>query len=304
MYGANMNLPWDLICTFEAVAETGSLSAASHQLGITQPTVGRHIDLLEDQLHVQLFLRGRSGMRLTAKGADLVSAAKAMKSSATGFARIASGLEEEISGTVRISANDVMGVLILPTLLADFLSAHHGIEIELSISNSASNLLQRDADVAIRMFRPKQNDLVARKVAELPLGFYAHQSYLAAQGRPHDIAALSSHRLIGFDDETAMISVGKTFGIDLAKSDFVFRCDNILAQIHMIRAGLGIGLTHKGLAGHWPQVEPVLEHIELPSLELWMVCHSDVRHNKRIRQIMDFLGKQLRSPYAKYNPLV
>ncbi len=297
-----MAISWDLICTFDAVAETGSLSAASRQLGLTQPTVGRHIDLLEDQLHVQLFLRGREGMRLTTKGADLVVAAREMKSSAIDFSRIAMGLEEEISGTVRISANDILGVLILPGLLTEFMSAHPDIEVEVSISNTASDLLQRDADVAIRMFRPTQNDLVAKKVAALPLGFYAHRNYLSANGRPCTATELLNHRLIGFDRDTSMIEAAKMLDLSLKTSDFAFRCDNILAHIQAIRAGIGIGLTHKGLAEHWTEVEPVLDNIELPTLDLWIVCHSDVRHNKRIRQVMDFLGQHLKSPYADYNP--
>ena len=159
-----MTIQWTLIRTFDAVAKTGSLSGASRQLGLTQPAISRHIDLLEEQLRIQLFQRSHEGMRLTAKGADLVTVARDMTSSATNFARIATGLEEEIGGTVRISANDVMGILILPELLADFQQLHPNIELELSITNAASNLLQRDADLAVRMFRPVQNDLVAKKL--------------------------------------------------------------------------------------------------------------------------------------------
>ena len=220
-------------------------------------------------------------MQLTSKGADLVTVAREMNSSATSFARISTGLEEEIGGTVRISANDVMGVLILPNLLAGFQQLHPNIEIELNVTNETSNLLQRDADVAVRMFRPVQNDLVAN-------------------GRPKTTANLIEHRLIGFDRETSMLAAANEQGLNLTASNFSFRSDNILAHIQAIRAGIGIGIGHKGMAAHWPEVEPVLETFALPPLELWIVCHSDVHHNKRIRHTMDFLCQELRSPYASF----
>jgi DNA-binding transcriptional LysR family regulator len=292
---------WNLIRTFAAVAQTGSLSGASRQLGLTQPAVSRHIDLLEDQLRIRLFQRSREGMRLTPKGADLVTVADDMKTSATSFARIATGLEEEIGGTVRISANDVMGVQILPSLFAEFQQRYPDIEIELSITNVASNLLQRDADVAVRMFRPEQDDLVAKKVADLPLGFYAHRRYLDANGRPETVSDFLNHRVIGFDRETSMLEAAKELGLNLTASNFAFRSDNILAHIQAIRAGVGIGVGHKGMAAHWPDVEPVIESFTLPPLELWIVCHSDVHRNNRIRRTMDFLCQQLRSPYASYD---
>lgn len=297
-----MTIRWNLIRSFEAVAETGSLSAAARALGMTQPAVGRHVDLLEEQLRIRLFQRGPDGMRLTAKGADLVPVAREMMASAASFGRIAAGLEVEIGGTVRISANDVIGVEILPSLLAGFQQDHPDIDIELAISNTASNLTQRDADVAVRMFRPKQNDLIARKVAELPMGFFAHHDYLAAFGSPKTPADLSSHRLIGFDHDTLMLDEARAMGLSLAASDFTFRCDNILAQIAALRAGAGIAIAHCGMAAHWPGVEAVLEDFVLPPLELWVVCHSDVRFNPRIRTAMDFLCEKLRRPYAGYNP--
>ncbi len=295
-----MSLPWNLIRTFDAVAQTGSLSAAARMLGLTQPAVSRHIDVLETDLRMQLFQRGREGMSLTAKGADLVPVARDMVANADRFGRVASGLEHDVAGTVRISANDVMGVLILPNLLAAFQSQHPEIEVELSISNAASNLLQRDADLALRMFRPVQNDLVARKVAALPLGFYAQTDYLKRAGRPDTLSDLGDHRLIGFDQETGLIAQANAMGIALSTANFQFRSDNILAQIGAIRAGAGVGLTHLGLAAHWPETERVLQDVALPPLDLWMVCHADVQHNKRVRYLMTYLSDALRDPYAFY----
>lgn len=297
MYTNAMRYSWDYIRTFQAVADTGSLSAAARALQITQPTVGRHIDLLEDALNMPLFDRSREGMTLTQKGADLVAEAKMMEVAAIGFERHAAGLDEDVAGAVRISANEILGVMILPRILPTLLQKNPGIEVELIVSNSAANLLKRDADVAIRMFRPTQNDLVARKIADLPLGFFGRHDYLSAYGEPHTLGDLRSHRFIGMDRETSLIDVGRMLGETFTPGDFAFRCDNILAHIEAIRSGVGIGITHQGLAAQWPEVDQVLPDIQLPNLDLWIACHSEVRHNKRIRAVMDFLGEALQRPY-------
>jgi DNA-binding transcriptional LysR family regulator len=296
-----MHYSWDLIRSFQAVAETGSLSAASRRQGLTQPTVGRHIDMLEVELNVPLFTRSRDGMALTAKGADLFATAQQMGETALAFDRLATGFDEDIAGTVRISANDIFGVLILPALIGEFIAENPGIDVELVVSNDASNLLKRDADVAIRMFRPTQNDLITRKIAQLPLGLFARRSYLANRPAPRSFDDLRNFVFVGFDRDTSLIDAARSMGVNLHPSDFKLRTDNILSHVWAIRSGAGIGITHKGLASRWDDVEQVLPELHLPDLDLWIACHADVRFNKRVRAMMDFLAKRLKDPYAAYD---
>jgi DNA-binding transcriptional LysR family regulator len=293
-----MNFSWDLIHTFEKVADTGSLLAASRALGLSQPTVGRHIDLLEQSLNVSLFIRSRSGMKLTDAGSNLVATSRDMVRSAEEFKRQSLGLDDKVSGVVRISANEILGVRILPRLIAEFLDANPGVEIELDINNSAANLLRRDADIALRMFQPVQNDLIARKIMDIPVGFYAHRDYLAKNGTPLNFADLREHRLVGFDREMTIIHGAKQLGEALSASDFVFRCDNILAHIEAVRAGVGIGIIQQGMARTLDNVVHVLEELDPPPLGLWIVCHSEVQYNKRVRLLMDFLAVRLKPLYG------
>ncbi|GAA6208009.1 LysR family transcriptional regulator [Cognatishimia sp. WU-CL00825] len=288
----------DHIRTFQAVVKHGSLLAASKQLALTQPTVGRHIDLLEDALGIQLFTRGRAGMRLTEKGADLVGVANEISGSALEFERVAAGLEEQISGSVRLSTNQIFGTLLLPGLVAAFMQTHSEIDLEIVVTNAVSNLLQRDADIAIRMFRPTQNDLIARKVTDLPMGLYAHKNYLDRNDAPQTLAALKQHVLIGQDRSPTLIAAFHSAGIDLTRGDFNFRCDDDVAALHAVRAGIGIGPLHTGMAARWPDLVRILPQLDIPPLQLWLACHADVRHNKRIRLVMDFLAQKLSSPYA------
>lgn len=292
-----MQLSWDHIRTFHAVASHGSLLAASRHLGLTQPTVGRHIGLLEERLGFTLFTRGREGMRLTDKGSDLVTTASEMLGTAADFERVASGLEERIEGVIRISANEILGALFLPGLVAEFMAEHPMIEIEIEVSNETTNLLQRDADIAVRMFRPTQNDLVARKIIDVPLGLFAHESYFERHPRPQSVDDLNEHVLLGQDRNPSLINAYNALGMSLTPSSFQFRTDNNIATVNAIRSGIGIGPLHIGMTKLWPDVVQVLPDLPVPSLELWLACHADVRHNKRIRMVMDFLAERLKSPY-------
>jgi len=134
-------------------------------------------------------------------------------------------------------------------------------------------------------------------VGELPLGLYAHRDYLAVHAAPQTLGDMRAHRCIGFDREASIIQVAAMHGEEFSRSDFAFRSDNILCHVEAIRSGVGIGVTHTGLAGRWDGVERVLPDVSIPSLELWIACHADVRYNKRVRLVMDFLAECLRSPY-------
>ena len=178
------DLDWNLIRSFVAVAETGSLSAAARRLAASQPTLGRHVAELEQALGVVLFRRGRTGYELTEQGAALFERAQQVGDAANAFARLATGATEQIGGTVRIAASEVVSAYVLPPILARLRQAEPAIEIEIVASNQVENLLRRDADIAVRMVAPAQQDLIARKIADLPLTACAATSYLERRGRP------------------------------------------------------------------------------------------------------------------------
>ncbi|RUU11133.1 LysR family transcriptional regulator, partial [Mesorhizobium sp. USDA-HM6] len=160
---------WNLIKSFVAVAETGSLSAAARRLEASQPTLGRHIAELEQALGVTLFRRGRRGYELTEAGSALYERGQAVSEQANAFSLLALGSVEAIEGTVRIAASEVVAACVLPQMAARLGEEEPGIEVEIVASNQVENLLRRDADIAIRMVRPAQNELVARKVTDIAL---------------------------------------------------------------------------------------------------------------------------------------
>lgn len=289
---------WDLYRAFLAVLETGSLSAAARRLRATQPTVGRQIAQLEDQLKVPLFTRSRHGLNPTQTAFAFAPHARTMAAAAENLARLASGDAEAEQGTVRLAASEVMGVEVLPAILADFQSYYPKITIELVLSNRPEDLLQREADLAVRMFRPSQDALIAKHIGRIPVGLYAHQRYVAAHGAPRTMAALAEHAMIGLDKLSWPSSAAPMLAQLPTRESYTFRCDHDLAQLAALRAGCGIGICQAGIARSDPRLVAVLPAAFALHLDTWLVMHEDLRTSLRVRQLFDHLSTGLQA-YVK-----
>ncbi|TPN78560.1 LysR family transcriptional regulator [Mesorhizobium sp. CU2] len=285
---------WNLIKSFVTVAETGSLSAAARKLAASQPTLGRHIGELEQALGVTLFRRGRRGYELTEAGTALYERGRVVSEQANAFSLLALGSVEAIEGTVRIAASEMVAAYVLPQMMARLGAEEPGIEVEIAASNQVDNLLRRDADIAVRMVKPAQNELVARKVTDIPLCVCAARSYLDRNGRPRQPSNLADHPLIGFDRSDEMIRGFAAFGVPVARSAFRFRSDNHIVLWEAVRAGYGIGIGQEPLAARDPLLEKLLPELPLPVLPVWLVMHRDVRTSMRIRRVADFLYEELK----------
>lgn len=288
----NTEPSWDLFRTFAAVLREGSLSGAARVLGMTQPSVSRHIDALETAVGGKLFVRTQRGLSPTDRGLALRPHAESLVATSAALLRAASGAEE-VSGTVRITASEVVGAEHLPPILADLRRAHPGLSIELVLSNAVSDLLQRQADIAVRMVEPAQRALVARKVGAVTVGFHAHRDYLAARGTPRTMDELLTHDLIGMDTETPAIRAVMQRFPGLTRDAFTLRVDSDLAQLAAIRAGYGIGFCQVQIARREPdlvRVAPELFSLEFP---LWVAMHEDLRGGARYRAVFDALAQGL-----------
>ncbi|CAN7163778.1 LysR family transcriptional regulator [Mesorhizobium sp. LjNodule214] len=288
------DIDWNLIKSFVTVAETGSLSAAARKLAASQPTLGRHIAEVEQALGVTLFRRGRRGYALTEAGSTLYERGRAVSEQASAFSLLALGSVEAIEGTVRIAASEVVAAYVLPEMTARLGVEEPGIEVEIVASNQVENLLRRDADIAIRMVKPAQNELVARKVTDIPLCLCAASSYLERRGWPLEPGDLVGHDLIGFDRSDEIIRGFTQFGISLTRNAFRFRTDNQIVLWEAVRAGNGIGFGQGPLIDRDPLVETVLPELTLPVLPVWLAMHRDVRSSVRIRRVADFLYEELK----------
>jgi DNA-binding transcriptional LysR family regulator len=290
------DVSWDFYRTFLAVLRSGSLSAAARDLGLTQPTVGRHVDALEAAIGQPLFTRSQQGLLPTQAARALQPYVLNLAATTAAMQRLASGELGTVTGTVRIGASDVIGVEVLPPILAALQEAHPGLEIELSLSDDLEDLLNREVDIAVRMTQPRQEALLARRIGLLPLGLFAHRSYLERHGAPSSLEDLAHHRLIGFDRQTAFVRAAGSRLQALAPGfpsldqiRWSYRADSNLAQLAAIRAGAGIGICQVGIAAKNQELRRLLpELFEFP-LETWIAMHEDLKSSPRWRVTFDAL---------------
>jgi DNA-binding transcriptional LysR family regulator len=288
---------WDLYRSFLTVLDQGSLSRAARALGLTQPTLARHIEQLETDLGSALFTRSPRGLTPTDGALALVPHARAMHSAAAALKRTASGAAEAIEGPVRITASVVIGAEVLPGILRHLHAKHPKLSFELALSNETSDLLRRDADVAIRMTQPKQAALVAKRVGDVMLGLHAHRDYIERHGAPKTLADCTNHTLIGFDRDPAGLQFIKLLRLPVTREMFAYRTDSDAALLNAIRAGCGLGVCQNGIGKRDGLVRLLADELEFP-LETWIVMHEDQRSNARMRAVFDHLVGEMNA-YAR-----
>lgn len=281
------NIGWELYRSFLGVLKEGSLSGAARQLGITQPTVGRHIAALETALGVVLFTRSPTGLLPTAVAHTLRAHAETMERTAAALERAASSQGDEVRGVVRVSASEVVGVEVLPPIITALRRQHPHLRVELILTNHLIDLLQLEADIAVRMVRPSQEQLLARRVGLIEVGLHARDDYLQERGTPLQMQDLVSHSVIGFDQENAFIRSLAINGFE--RSAFAISSDSDLAQLALIRAGAGIGGCQVQLAKQNPRLHRVLPEGFAFKMDTWVTMHEDLRNSPRCRVTFDAL---------------
>jgi len=287
------SLDWSLVQAFLAVAETGSLSAAARVLGRSQPTLGRQVRALEAQLGAGLFHRQPRGLAMTETGTALMAPAQAMRAAAGAMALTAAAREDRLEGSVRITASVAVSTFHLPRILADIRQAEPRIALELVPSDRSSNLLYREADIAIRMYRPRQADLVTRHLGDTAIGAFASRDYIARRGMPAGPADLAAHDLIGQDRETLLIEGMQALGVPATRDWFALRCDDVATSWQLIGAGCGIGFLQRSVGLRDPDLVEIDFGLPLPALPVWLTAHEAMRATPRIRRIWDLLAAAL-----------
>lgn len=284
---------WTLIRSFLAVLEAGSLSGAARRLGAQQPTLGRHVAELEAQLGGALFERTGRGLTPTTLARQIAAAATQMQAAADSLGRAAQGQQTEASGTVRITASEMVAAWLLPPLLTELQRQEPGIAIELVASNQISNLLRREADIAVRMVQPTQGTLLARRIASMGMGAYAHEDYLRRAGVPQGLSDLREHRLIGMDNDDSLLRGFQLAGLPVRREDFALRTDNHIVYGRLLATGAGVGFATHYNARQWPGLRLLLPEVEIPPLPCWLTVHREIHGNRVIRRVYDFLGEAI-----------
>lgn len=288
------SLDWSLVQAFLAVAEAGSLSGAARVLGASQPTLGRQIKSLEQQLGAELFHRQARGFGLTTTGAELVMPAQTMRAAMQQISLTAAGQQAQLDGTVRITASVATSAWHLPEIIARIRRLEPAIAIELVPSDDTRNLLYREADIAVRMYRPTQLDLVTQHLGEITLGVFAAKSYLAAHGVPTSFDEVPDHVFVGYDTHADIIDGFAEMGITVDRDTFKVRCDDHVAYWELVRAGCGVGFGQASVGRADPLLEELMPDLPMPTLPIWLTAHEAMRQTPRIRRVWDLLAEGLR----------
>lgn len=288
-----ISFDWNQVRAFLATVEEGSFSGAARVLKTTQPTIGRQISELEAALGVTLVERSVKGPTLTETGRDLLDHVRAMGEAATLISMAAEGHSLDVSGDVTITATDLLSAGMLPAILAPLRQNSPGIRVRIVSSNDIQNLLQREADIAIRHVRPEQPELIARHVGDFRASLYAASDYLERAGRPRTPREVADHDFVGTPDPDRLIAPLHNQGVPLRPENFVMTSDSGVVVWELLKAGYGISMLPETLCDAEPGVEKVLP--SLPSLEfpVWLVAHRELQTSKRIRIVFDHLVRGL-----------
>lgn len=289
-----MAFDWTLMHSFLAVLEAGSLSSAARYLACSQPTVGRHIAQLERQLGSVLFERSGRGFVPTAAALSIAENARSMDDGAQTIARKLTGLGRDLNGSVRVSASQIVAAHLLPEVLCGLRQQLPGVAVDIIASNRISNLLRREADIAIRMVRPQQTSLIAKRIGKSDIGIYASKEYLGRHSAPRTPQDLLRHDLIGFDQDKRIIQGLHAAGVFATRESFCVRSDDHLVHWQCVIAGLGIGFVATWLADREPRLHRLLPEFPIPPLTVWLAVHREIRSNVRVRAVFDFLAAAVR----------
>jgi DNA-binding transcriptional LysR family regulator len=290
----SVKFDWNKARAFLVTAEEGSLSAAARALGMAQPTLGRQVDGLEQELGIVLFERVGRGLTLTPSGLELLEHVRAMGEAAGRVSMTALGQSQALEGTICISASETYAAVLLPPIIAKLRTLEPDIRVEIVVANHASDLRRREADIAIRNFRPTEPDLIAKKIGDADAVLYATPEYIAKIGNPTKPYDLRHAEFVNMDHSGMMLKGLNRLGLGLTEANFPLLTENYLVMWELVRQGAAIGILDAHIGDADPVVRRVLPDLEPLVFPIWLVSHRELTTSRRIRRVYDFLAEELR----------
>jgi DNA-binding transcriptional LysR family regulator len=290
----SVKFDWNKARAFLVTAEEGSLSAAARALGMAQPTLGRQVDGLEQELGIVLFERVGRGLTLTPSGLELLEHVRDMGEAAGRVSMTALGQSQALEGTICISASETYAAVLLPPIIAKLRKMEPGIQVEIVVANHASDLRRREADIAIRNFRPTEPDLIAKKIGDADAVLYATPDYIAEIGNPTKPYDLRHAEFVNMDHSGMMLKGLNTLGLGLTGANFPLLTESYLVMWELVRQGAAIGILDAHIGDADPIVRRVLPNLEPLVFPIWLVSHRQLTTSRRIRMVYDFLAEELK----------
>ncbi len=289
---------WDDLRVFLAVARQGSLSAAGAGLTLDPATIGRRIARLEAALGAPLFLKSPQGYALTEAGERLFPHAEEAEQAMTHAEDAVRGQADRLSGTVRIGAPDGCANFLLPQVLAQIVSRHPGLEVQVVALPRVFNLNRREADLAIGVSAPTAGRLTVQKITDYRLVLAAARSYLATTSPIRTIEDLKGHRLVGYIPEMIFDKELDYLG-SLGVERPALASNSVAVQFHMIRRGAGLAVTHDFALLGDPFLTQILPDAFGLTRSFYLIRHADDARVRRLSRFADLLVDGMRREMAK-----
>lgn len=290
----SIKFDWNKARAFLVTAEEGSLSAAARAMGMAQPTLGRQVDGLEQELGIVLFERVGRGLTLTPSGLELLDHVRDMGEAAGRVSLTALGQSQALEGTICISASETYAAVLLPPIIAKLRIMEPAIQVEIVVANHASDLRRREADIAIRNFRPTEPDLIAKKIGDADAILYATPDYIGKIGNPTKPYDLRHADFVNMDHGGMMLKGLNTLGLGLTEANFPLLTESYLVMWELVRQGVAIGVLDAHIGDADPIVRRVLPDLEPLVFPIWLVAHRELSTSRRIRRVYDFLADELK----------
>ncbi len=291
----SVNFDWNHARAFYVTVQEGSLSAAAKALGVTQPTLSRQVAALEAEIEITLFERVGQRLVLTDSGSKLVEHVSSMCEAAFQFSLAAGGQSQQLEGSVVISVSQLDAAFRLPKIIAALHREEPLINIEVIVTNEPSDLLRREADIAIRNFHPTQHDLIAKKLGYEVIRLYGTPTYLETLSKSLEATDLNAVQIIGFDQSNTVTDMLNDKGWKLDQNNFQLLTPSQLLQLELCKEDLGLiffpedmGDADPDLVRAFNQAEPIM------TLPIWLVCHQELRTSLRVRRVFDFIADRLK----------
>ena len=260
---------------------------------MAQPTLGRQVTALEQELDIVLFERVGRGLTLTASGLELLDHVRGMGEAAGRVSLAASGHSQSIEGTISITASEVNAAFLLPPILAELRRAHPGIQVRLVATNAVRDLRRREADIAVRSGRPSDPSLFATRLRDTPASLYATRAYLKKVGNPKSLADFSRAHFIGFSDDERFLVGLNAMGFSLTPQNFPIHTENHMVLWELVKRGLGIGAIIDEVGDAEPLVTRALPSLPPIAVPAWLVTHREVHSSRRVRVVFDLIASHL-----------
>lgn len=292
-------LAWDDLRFFLAVHRHGSHKAAGSALSVDATTVGRRLQSLESALGVKLVQRTPERLLMTRSGLALVARAERVEAEIFALERELKGAQTELQGSLRVTAGDgTLHYLLLPALLA-LRNSHPELQLELRADTRSLDLSRREADVALRLVRPKEPALVARRLGEVRFAIFASDEYLRTRPAPRNVQALAQHDWIGFDPKHDDLPHIRAFHRTVKQPRYVLRANTTTTQVLACLEGIGLALVPALIGLREPRLRPVLPRWAGPVRDLWAVTHADLRDNLQVRAFLSWVAPLLAAATAQ-----